>query len=467
MKKIQIKDIVKAVSGELLWGDETVMVDSVVTDSRKAKKGTLFVPIIGERVDAHKFIGDVLDAGASVTFSQNPDIKYEKGACIYVEDTLKALQDFASWYRSQFDIPVVGITGSVGKTTTKEMIASVLEKKYKLVKTIGNLNSQIGVSLMMFEIEEDTQMAVIEMGISIPGEMDRLVNIAKPTAAVLTIVGVSHIANLGSRDGICKEKGKIISKLDESGRFFISGNGDLISLAKNNIPFVNANKNQVLYFGLSDELDYYADNMTNDGLSQSFDFHSKNSSNVHTVKLNVLGEHNVNNAVVALGLGELFGVPIDKAIEGLAEYKPIAMRGVIKDCNGAHVIDDTYNASPDSINSNIHALFDYEGGRKIAVLADVLELGEQSKKLHRSVGEFILQKINEGKKLDMVFTYGTDAKEIYTCVKEGSDIEVQHFDDKKALIDALKLALKKDDWVLVKGSRGMAMDEVVEKLTKE
>ena len=200
MKPILIEDIVRATGGRLLWGDDSGTVNHVIIDSREAAPGALFVPIIGERVDAHRFIPDVMEKGAACTFSSDDTVRGESGAGIYVPDTLRALQDLAAWYRAQFTMPVIGITGSVGKTTTKEMIAAVMETKYRTVKTLRNLNSQIGVALMMFCLDDETEMAVYEMGISMPDEMDRLVEIARPETAVMTNIGVSHIGNLGSRE---------------------------------------------------------------------------------------------------------------------------------------------------------------------------------------------------------------------------------------------------------------------------
>lgn len=231
MKPILIADIVAASGGRLLWGDGTGAVDHVVIDSREAAPGALFVPLIGERVDAHRFIPDVMEKGAACTFSSDKSIRSDSGTGIYVPDTLRALQDLAAWYRIQFQIPVIGITGSVGKTTTKEMIAAVMETKYRTVKTLRNLNSQIGLALMMFCLEDETGMAVYEMGISLPGEMDRLADIARPETAVITNIGVSHIGNLGSRERICSEKGKIITNFPGSGKLYVCGNGDLRELS--------------------------------------------------------------------------------------------------------------------------------------------------------------------------------------------------------------------------------------------
>lgn len=466
MKPISIRQIAQAVSGKLAWGDENALVTSVIIDSRKAQPGALFVPIIGERVDAHRFVPDVLEAGAALTFSSEPDVRSEKGACILVEDTLAALQKLAAWYRAQFDIPVIGVTGSVGKTTTKEMIAAVLETKYRVVKTIGNLNSQIGVSLMMFELDEQTQMAVIEMGISMPGEMDHLVDIARPTAAVLTNVGVSHIGNLGTRGNICHEKGKIIKNLPVDGTFYICGNGDLRELSAENVPFeLCAHPCDVIYYGTENGCVKYGDSIRSTSEGQTFVYHSEDKE--IPVSLSVMGSHNVNNAVIAMALAERFQVPAKDACEALAAYHPIAMRGVIKDASGAHVIDDTYNASPDSINSNLRALFEHDGGRKIAVLADVLELGEQSGELHEGIGRFITDEARNGRKLDLLITVGEESRNIHHYVMDNSGIECVHCADNAAAAETVRSYMAAGDWILVKGSRGMHMDEVVDSLTKE
>lgn len=467
MKAVQIKDIVSAVSGTLMWGDKEQYITNVVTDSRQAGEGTLFVPIIGERVDAHQFIPDVLKQGAGCVFSSQKDIMSEEGACIYVKDTLKALQDFATWYRSLFSIPVIGITGSVGKTTTKEMIASVLETKYKTVKTIGNLNSQIGVSLMMFQLEDDTEIAVFEMGISLPGEMDRLVEIAKPNCAVMTNIGVSHIGNLGSRENICAEKGKIITNFSETGTLYVCGNGDLQFLSKENVPYsLCKGKCETIYYGTEEGCEYFADKIHTHEDGQEFEFLHPNGK-CH-MGLSVMGTHNVNNAIVAMALAIRYDIPLEKAAKALKEYRPIHMRGVIHEVDGVHVVDDTYNASPDSITSNIKALFDYPGeGRRFAVLGDVLELGERSQELHTGIGKFIVDEQKNGRTLTSLFVVGKESKAIADYVKENSQIEVIECQDNLDAVKEITLRAKEGDWVLIKGSRGMHMDEIVKQLIKE
>jgi UDP-N-acetylmuramoyl-tripeptide--D-alanyl-D-alanine ligase len=381
-----------------------------------------------------------------------------------VEDTLSALQTLAAWYRSQFTLPVIGITGSVGKTTTKEMIAAVLETGYKTLKTEGNQNSQIGVSLMMFGLEEDTEIAVFEMGISMPGEMDKLVDIARPTAAVMTNIGVSHIGNLGTRENICREKGKIIKNFQEDGVLYVCGNGDLKELSKANIPYDICEGNcRTFYYGMDSDT-FYADAVETDADGQRFVYHHGEIS--YPVQLSVMGSHNVCNAVAALALAEQFRIDTDKAVQALLSYRPIAMRGVVKEAGSVHVIDDTYNASPDSIKSNLNALFDYEGGNKIAVLADVLELGERSKELHEEIGRFILSEAEKGRKLSLLVTVGNEAEYIHNLVKNNSDIPAVHCMDNQLAARTIKEKMAKGDWILVKGSRGMHMDEVVQELVK-
>lgn len=464
-----IKDVVCATGGELLCGDPQRVVTDVVTDSRLAGEGTLFVPIIGERVDAHRFIPEVLQAGATALTSKREAADGAEGlsgaAIVWVEDTLAAFQKLAGWYRQQFDIPVIGITGSVGKTTTKEMVSTVLATKYNLLKTIGNLNSQIGVAQMMFHIEKDTEIAVFEMGMSMPGEMARLVEIARPQTAVVTNIGVSHIGNLGSREAIAFEKGHIVKYVGSShdGMCYICGNGDLPALTRDNIPYELCVGNcETIFYGTESGCQIQATDIQVTESGQSFQYHG---SEDYRVELSVMGGHNVNNAVVALALGEQFGVEPDQALEALRQYRPFSMRGERLDCHGYHLIDDTYNASPDSINSNIDALFDYgTEGRKIVVLGDVLELGEQMESLHRGIGDHIIQEAGEGKKLSYVITVGEGAAYICRQVESGSDIPTRICSSNEEAAEFVRRLAQPGDWVLVKGSRGMHMDEVVKKV---
>lgn len=487
MVPMKVSDVLQATGGSLLCGDADAVITEVVIDSREAKEGALFVPIIGERVDAHRFIPDVMKAGAAASFTSDKDRVTERGACIYVEDTLAALQKLAGAYRDRFDIPVIGVTGSVGKTTTKEMIGAVLSTKYNVLKTVGNLNSQIGTALMMFHIDEQTELAVFEMGISLPGEMARLVEMTKPQTAVMTNIGVSHIGNLGSREAITYEKGHIAkyvgseygsgegnagdfhtgnpgsceTAVHEKGKMYVCGNGDLRQLSRENIPRFGT-EGEFVYYGTEEDCDITASDIRVTEQGQRFAYHGRGDVEVN---LSVMGAHNVNNAVIALALGEQFGVELPAAAEALAAYRPFSMRGERRDCHGYHIIDDTYNASPDSINSNIDALFDYgEDGRKIAVLGDVLELGEKKEELHRGIGDFILEEAAKGKKLSLVVTVGEGAAYIAEQVEAHSDICTKRFADTEVAAEYVKQEAEAGDWILVKGSRGMHMDEVVKKV---
>lgn len=320
MKAIKAVTLAEAVGGKLLSGKEDLLITSVSTNSREIQEGALFVPIIGERVDAHDFIDMALDAGAVAVFTQREIKEYKEGkAYIQVTDTLLALQLVAAYYRKQFSIPLIGITGSVGKTTTKEMIAAALSTGKKVLKTKGNMNSQVGLPLMMFELEDDIDIAVIEMGMSEVGEMHRLSSVAKPDIAVITNIGVSHIGQLGSKENIRKEKMNIIDEFSGGNQIYVNGDDVLLGELK---EFVNTAKTgkevpvelfdeetrqklkeiQVLEFGISEHCTYRGENIKTIGERTHFTYCSP--SGKEDVVLSVLGNHNVNNAVVSLAIAE-------------------------------------------------------------------------------------------------------------------------------------------------------------------
>lgn len=482
MQPVKIKDIVTAVEGELLCGDLEEEITNVSINSREIQPGTLFVPIIGEKVDAHKFISMALQDGAVATFTSKHGKENCKEFCqgkayIRVEDTLAALQKLGAYYRSLFSLPVIGITGSVGKTTTKEMIAAALETKKRVLKTAGNMNSQIGLPLMMFQIEPEHEVAVIEMGMSEVGEMERLCAIARPEIAVMTNIGVSHIGQLGSRENIRKEKLNIINQFGEKDRFeptlYVQGEDDMLcELLQDNVEDVDMDAptrqaithTKVVAFGQKESDDYYAKNIRTKGEESHFTYVSE--SGEEDVVLSVLGSHNVNNAVVALAVAEQFGIAPCDAKEGLKEYRPIAMRGQTYEKNGITIVDDTYNASPDSMRSGANVLLEMEKvDRRILILADVLELGEVSHKCHYDVGTYVAEVEKQGKKIDMVLTFGEEAKAICEGVKDRTkDIFAQNFSKKEELIAYVKEHVHSGDGILVKGSRGMHMEEVVDAL---
>lgn len=477
MKAIKAVTLAEAVGGKLLSGNEDILITSVSTNSKEIQQGALFVPIIGERVDAHNFIDMALDSGAAATFTQREIKEYKEGkAYIQVADTLRALQLAAAYYRSQFTIPLIGITGSVGKTTTKEMIAAALGTQKKVLKTKGNMNSQVGLPLMMFELEEDTEAAVIEMGMSEAGEMHRLSIVAKPDMAVMTNIGVSHIGQLGSKENIRKEKLNIIDEFSGNNPIYVNGEDVLLREIKG---FVNTVKQggkvpeelfdedtykklgeiQVIEFGISENCTYRGEDIKTVGETTHFTYVSEHGR--EEVELPVLGNHNVNNAVVALAIAEKLGVKPSVAKEGLEKYQPIDKRGQVFETKGMKIIDDTYNASPDSMKSGADMLLTMQDlKRKILVLADILELGEISKECHYEVGTYLAEK-----QPDAVVCVGTEAKAICEGIKDNTDaVLTGHFADKAQLITFLKEYVKEGDGILVKGSRGMHMEEVVEAL---
>ncbi|BCN31575.1 UDP-N-acetylmuramoyl-tripeptide--D-alanyl-D-alanine ligase [Anaeromicropila herbilytica] len=476
MEPISIKEILNAVNGTLLCGDETSTISSVSTNSKEIGKNALFVPIIGERVDAHQFIDGAFHEGAIATFtSRNIEVekRNKEKAYILVEDTLKALQVLASHYRNKFKIPVIGITGSVGKTTTKEMISAALETKYNVLKTAGNMNSQVGLPLTIFRIEKEHDVAVIEMGMSEEGEMEKLAHIARPSIAVMTNIGVSHIAQLKTRENIRKEKLNIINEFGEDGTLYVNGDDDLlveIYKAKLQNSFrIDMNektknvleKTSVIAFGIGEHASYCASEVTTKDEQTSFNLAYEDKK--IEVILNVLGIHNVYNASVALAIAKHLGIDPEVAKEGLYKYQPIAMRGQIHEANGVKFIDDTYNASPDSMKSGIEVLVAIEEvNRRIAVLADVLELGEISYKCHYEVGEYIAKR-----PINMVVTIGKWAHAIKDAIDEKNpSIQTVSFENNTDAIAYLKENLQEKDVVLLKGSRGMKIDEIVKAFVK-
>ncbi len=501
MEALSVKEIAEAVGGVILCGDENAWITSVGTNSKNMEANSLFVPIAGERVDAHDFIEDAFLNGAAACFTSRQKVKNQDKAYIGVENTLKALQALGAFYRSRFNIPVIGITGSVGKTTTKEMVAAALGTKYNVLKTDGNMNSQVGLPLMMLRMDSRHEIAVIEMGISEEGEMAKLADIAKPEAAIMTNIGVSHIAQLKTRENIRKEKLNIMNAFEDKSILFLHGNDDLLRVLyntweknlseadlcdKTRNKFIKA---EIAAFGTEDFCDYRAEDIRTVNGETHFILKKKDSKRHRNVQqqketgqnnheegsdgpicdgeeivLKVLGIHNVFNALAALAVAEHYHIPVKAAKEGLCNYRPIAMRGRIKEVNRIKIIDDTYNASPDSIKSGIQVLLELEGvSRRIAVLADVWELGGISRQCHYDVGLYI-----SGQKIDEVVTIGKEAFYIAKAIQDKKPgIRTHSFSKNEEAVEYLLEHLKAGDGVLIKGSRGMETDEIVKALSQE
>ncbi|MBS7007074.1 UDP-N-acetylmuramoyl-tripeptide--D-alanyl-D-alanine ligase [Anaerostipes sp.] len=450
MEHMTIQDILTATGGTLLCGDPSMPIERISTDSRAVGPHTLFVPIIGERVNAHKFIDSALkDGGAALT--QEHDRAEGPHPFIRVPDTLKAMQQITAYYRNKMKLPIIGVTGSVGKTTTREMIAHVLKGKYRVFETIGNQNSQVGVPLTLDRLTSEDEIGVLEMGMSEPGQITILGEMIHPNAAVVTNVGVSHIKQMGSRDNICREKLDIQNGLPKNGVIYLNGDNDMI---RKHIDYVT---HPYEFFGFAKDCTYRADQAEEIGGQTHFTFVYGETR--EPVVLNALGDHNVSNALAAIALGLAYDVPMDVIKKQLSTFSG-QRQNIIKQ-NGYTIIDDAYNASPDSMKAGLKILSDYQdSGRKIAVLSDMLELGPDSPRYHKEVGEYL----GSVKVTDLYIT-GTLSKEYAEAALRGNpSLRTRWFASNEELISFLKEFLKEHDTVLVKGSNGMKLYEIAKAL---
>lgn len=432
---------------------QSIRVEGVSTDTRTLVKGNLFVPIIGENFNGHLFVNAAIEKGAAATIwkkdEPNPPTDIP---VVFVDDTLHALQQLAKGYLNELSTKVVAITGSNGKTTTKDLVGSVLSTTYKVQKTEGNFNNHIGLPLTILQLEEDTEIAVLEMGMSGRGEIELLSNIAKPDVAIITNIGEAHLQDLGSRKAIAEAKLEITSGLKKDGILFIDGDEPLLTEKVKTSPF------QVKTFGITDNNDFFPKNITQRKNGTSFIVNDRDDK----FFIPVLGKHNVTNSLAAIGVGLHFNVSIPNIQRGLKNVQLTGMRMELKKgINGVTVINDAYNASPTSMKAALQLLADLTGYRKkIVVLGDMLELGEQEEQFHREIGLSLYPDI-----IDYVFTYGKLSEKIAEGAKDNYSTEaVFSFHDKDALVEKLLSVVEKGDVVLVKGSRGMKLEEVVEKL---
>ncbi len=448
--RLKLSEIAALCGGQVLGGEDPA-VTSFATDSRDCKAGVMFVPIRGENIDGHSYIGSAFKAGAAAAFTDHP-IPDETRPLVLVEDCRAALQKTMACYRDRFDIPIVGITGSVGKTTAKEMVAQTLSAKFNVHKTPGNQNSQVGVPLTISGLRKDHTAAVVEMGVSIPGEMARIAAVVKPTCAVMTNIGFSHLEYMKTRENILREKAHIADYLPPDGVLFVNGDDALLSTLKKGGGY------NVVTFGLGAGCDWRAFSLREADKGTFFACQASDGEQAE-VFVPAAGEHNVRNALASLAVARQLGVPISDAVRAIGAYKAPAMRQQICEANGITIIDDSYNASPDSMHSALNVLRSRSvPGRRIAVLADMLELGEYAREAHFQVGEYARKA-----GIHMLVAVGPLSKEIAAGYGEGArwfagNVEAAAF---------LRETLSPGDAVLVKGSRGMRVDEIVADLKKE
>lgn len=456
MLAIKCSEILVAVRGILLDGNTSTEITGVSIDSRKIRNGDLFIPIKGEHQDGHDFIQQAVNSGAKAVFTSK-DIKIpgDSIAVIKVNDTIKALGDLAGYYRNKFNIPFIGITGSVGKTSTKEMVACVLGQHINTLKTMGNFNNEIGLPLSVLNLDSSYQAAVFEMGMSGFGEISRLTSIVKPDIAIITNIGMAHIEKLGSRQNILKAKLEILEGLNKEGLVILNGDDKLLSGMRGLLGF------RIKYFGTEEEVDYKAENVRLAGEKGSY-FEIRIDDVDYEVYVPAPGIHNVYNALAAIATGIELNIPIKDIVKGIGEYKPEKMRLNIFELNGIKVIDDTYNANPQSMEAALNVLKDIAGNsRKVAVLGDMLEMGEWADKAH-----FDLGKLAFSKDINYIITVGNKAGKIAEgALQSGANPEnVKSFENNTQGWNYLKELIMPGDVVLIKGSRSMKMEEIVDKL---
>ncbi|MEE1503321.1 MAG: UDP-N-acetylmuramoyl-tripeptide--D-alanyl-D-alanine ligase [Acutalibacteraceae bacterium] len=446
MEKISLKKIAE-------WcGVETALdgfVEKISTDSREIDGTTLFIALKGERFDANDFVPDVLNKGAKAVVCSKYDGNDER--VILVEDTGKALLDIAAGYRQNFNIPFVALTGSVGKTTTKGMIYAVLSEKFNTLRTEGNLNNEIGVPKTLFRLENSHEAAVIEMGMNHFGEISRLSKTVCPDIGVITNVGTAHIENLGSRNGILKAKSEILDGMKAGSPLVINGDSDILNK-------VQADDYKVIRFGL-DGGDVTAENIDPTSLGSGFTVKYKNETARAFVPSQ--GIHNVYNGLCAIAVGLLLGMTLEECVRGLRNFAPEGMRQKITSVKGMTFIEDCYNANLDSMCAALETLKSLKIRRTVAVLGDMLELGDFSKEAHQRVGEKAFET-----ECGLVVTFGDAAEDIAKAFIESGGV-AKAFKDKTELTNYLRENLKEGDTVLFKGSRGMKMEEIFTSLYKE
>ncbi|MBR2742667.1 MAG: UDP-N-acetylmuramoyl-tripeptide--D-alanyl-D-alanine ligase [Clostridia bacterium] len=448
MRTTDAAALAEACAGRVI-GFGTASCSRVETDSRKVSPGALFIALKGERADGHDYIGKAFEAGAYIVLSERETEVPEGRALILVNNTRLALGDIARWYRTTLDMKVVGITGSVGKTSTKEFVYAVLSEKYKCYKTKLNFNNDLGLPLTVLSIEPDCECAVLEMGMNHFGEIDYLTKIARPDIAVITNIGVAHIEHLGSRENILKAKLEILSGLAEGGTVVINGDEPLLWNARGGAL---SGYKTYTYGVKNKDVDLFADGVRRleDGMAFSTDGLLKTD-----VKILAPGAHNVQNALCAMCVGHALGLSADEIKRGLLRYEQIEKRLNFIKSGGVVLIDDTYNANPDSMRAAIKVLESSEGGRKIAVLGDMLELGSYSKEAHEILGADLCEA-----GVDAVFLKGENTK--YTLSRVSGKIkDAFFFESDEALTESLKKYAKPDDVILIKGSHGMKMENIL------
>ena len=477
MKNLTIKNIA-AVTGGICYGLEekqNLEVSAVVTDSRKAQRDCLFAAIKGERVDGHRFVRQVCQAGGIALVENRECLGFPGAEAVLVPSTLEAIKKIAAFYLRQLSIPVVGIVGSVGKTSTKELTASVLSRGYRVLKTEGNFNNELGVPLTIFRLTPEDQLAVLEMGINHFGEMHRLAEITCPETVVFTNIGCSHLEFLGSRDGILKAKSEVFDFIRPGGHIILNGDDDKL------ITVQDVHGIRPVFYGIRNQAcAFRAREIRSLGFSGS-SFVLVTPEGEIPVTVPAPGIHMVYNALAAAAAGITYGLTLEQVRDGIAAAPSLSGRFQVIRTDYLTIVDDCYNANPGSMKASLGILAEEDTesagkesgenrsllpGRRVAILGDMGELGENTEALHREVGEYA------GKLcLDLLCTVGPLSRKLAeAAAEENPELTVRSFDRVEELLDSLQAQtadhplLQKNDTVLVKASHFMNFGRIVEKL---
>lgn len=471
MDTLTLEKITQACGGMYYGPDHLLQcsVSSVTIDSRKVTKDGLFIALKGQRVDGHSFIPQVMAAGALCVLSEEklPDAI---GPYILVDSTYQALKDVAAWYRRSLPVKVVGISGSVGKTSTKEMIASILSQKYTVLKTEGNYNNEVGLPLTVLKLRRRHQIAVLEMGISDFGEMTRLSAIARPDVAVLTNIGYAHLENLGSRDGILKAKTEMLENMPDGALVVLNGDDDKLAAfpAPQRLRRVCFSDQSRAYEQADTDSDfsYRACRSVSRGLLGT-DVQLDTPHGMIEARIPIPGTHMVHNALAGVAVGQAFSLTNEEIRQGIEALQSIPGRGHIIRANGYTVIDDCYNANPASMKASLSVLMETPP-RRVAILGDMFELGETSITLHEEIGACAV-----ACRVQLLICIGhlsahtaRAAREALSAQRSGNDeTHILHFADNDAFLQQARSLLQANDTILIKASHGMHFEEIVEYLT--
>ena len=454
---LKVTDILKATNGKLINGNKELMITNYKIDSREVNNGDFFIPLSGEKTDGHKYLDMVIDKGCCGFFVAKDKIdalnikeyliKNKNLIIIEVEDTLIALHSIGEYNRDiHISIPIVAVTGSVGKTSTREIISSVLSQEKKVMTTEKNMNGNIGLPLMTLKLQ-DQDVGVFEAGVDFVGEMDILTKILKPEIAVITNIGTSHIGKFGSKDIIYQEKTKIANGLVGRKILLLNKDDEYLKNYKND----NVN---IEFYSINDAKNI---KMNNDYIE--FDTYIYNK--LEHLKINDIGEHNVLNSLIAIKIGQLYNISSKNIIKGIDKYRNFSRRMEKIKIKDFTIIDDTYNASPSSTESGLKTLSNLNYKRKIAVLADILELGEYSKKIHEDLGECF-----KGLNIDVLIAYGDAMKYLVNNARKYVS-KVFYFNNEKEVIEKIESIIQKDDIIYFKGSNAMNVNKIIEHLKED